>query len=66
MLMLTRKPGETILIGVDIKITICEVRGKGVKLGIDAPPRLRVLRGELDIYDAIIIANKPETGQQPP
>ena len=40
MLLLTRKLGENIRIGDDVKITIVEVKGNHVKLGIDAPPKI--------------------------
>ena len=46
MLILTRKVGETVLIGENISITVVEVRGKQVRLGIEAPPDLLVLRTE--------------------
>lgn len=47
MLMLTRKPGEYIIIGDGIKISIDEIRGKQVKLGIEAPRHMKIVRGEL-------------------
>jgi len=47
MLVLTRKQGETILIGEDIKITILSVNGDAVRIGIDAPKHVKILRAEL-------------------
>lgn len=47
MLVLTRKLGENIRIGDTVKITVIEVRSGQVKLGIDAPPEVRVHRGEI-------------------
>jgi len=47
MLILTRKLGESITIGDDIKITFLDVKGKQVKLGIDAPPHIGVHREEI-------------------
>ena len=47
MLVLSRKPGETILIGDDIEITIVEVRGDTVRIGINAPRNITILRQEL-------------------
>ena len=47
MLVLTRKTDEEILIGDDIKITLVRVKGNTVRLGIDAPREIRVVRGEL-------------------
>lgn len=52
MLVLTRKADEQILIGNDIKITLVRVRGNSVRIGIDAPKDIRVVRGELASKDA--------------
>jgi carbon storage regulator len=46
MLILTRKVGETVLIGENIRIMVVQVRGKQVRLGSEAPPDLLVLRTE--------------------
>lgn len=56
MLLLTRKLGENIRIGDDVKITIVEVKGNHVKLGIDAPPSVKVHREE--IYERIQQENR--------
>jgi carbon storage regulator CsrA len=48
MLVLTRKTQERILIGDNIKITILRVKGASVRIGIDAPADVRVVRGELN------------------
>jgi len=47
MLILTRKLGESITVGDDIKITFLEAKGKQIKLGIDAPPHIAVHREEV-------------------
>ena len=47
MLVLSRKPGEQVVIGNDITITVVEVQGNRVRVGIDAPEQVRILRGEL-------------------
>lgn len=47
MLSLARRPGQKIRIGEDIVIIVREVRGRQVKLGIDAPPQVSVLREEI-------------------
>jgi carbon storage regulator CsrA len=47
MLVLSRKPGEKVVIGNDITLTVVEVRGNRVRLAIDAPDQVRILRGEL-------------------
>lgn len=47
MLVLSRKVGETIMIGDHIKITIVRIGGTSVRIGIEAPPDLAVIRNEL-------------------
>ena len=47
MLVLTRKLNESIMIGDDVKITIVDVRGDQVKLGISAPRQIAVHREEV-------------------
>ena len=47
MLVLSRKAGERILIGDDIKITIVRIGPNTVRLGIDAPGHLNIVREEL-------------------
>ena len=51
MLVLSRKKDETIIIGDDVKITIVDVRGDKVRLGIEAPNEVPVHRRE--VWDAI-------------
>ncbi len=48
MLVLTRRVGEEIVIDGDIRVTVLEVRGNQVRLGIVAPQDVRVLRQELE------------------
>jgi carbon storage regulator len=47
MLVLTRKQGEQIRIGADVVITVVRTKGKSVRLGIQAPAHVPVLRGEI-------------------
>lgn len=47
MLVLTRRPGEEIVIDNDIRITIVTLRGDRVRIGITAPPSIVVDRGEV-------------------
>lgn len=47
MLYLTRKIGESIIINDDIEITVVEVRGKSIKLGLTFPPEASVYRREV-------------------
>lgn len=56
MLALTRKIGERIVIGDDIVVTVVDIKGDNIRLGIDAPKDVKIYRGEL--YDAIAAENK--------
>jgi len=47
VLVLTRKAGEKIVIGDDITITILDVRGDGIRIGIDAPRGIKIQREEV-------------------
>lgn len=47
MLILRRKPGEQLLIGDNIRITVMDVSEGGVRLAIDAPREITILRSEL-------------------
>jgi carbon storage regulator len=47
MLVLSRKPGEKVVIGNGITVTVVEVTGNKVRLGIVAPEQVRILRAEL-------------------
>jgi carbon storage regulator len=47
MLLLTRKLGERIVIGGDILITLVDIKGSHVRIGIDAPSHLGVYRQEI-------------------
>ncbi len=56
MLVLSRQRDETIIIGDDVEITIVDVRGDKVRLGISAPARIAVHRKE--VYEAILRENQ--------
>lgn len=47
MLILTRRPGETVVIQGDIKVHVLAVEGERVKLGVDAPRHVPIVRQEL-------------------
>jgi len=56
LLSLARRPGQKIRIGEDIILVVREIRGRQVKIGIEAPAHVRVLREE--IYEEICQANQ--------
>ena len=51
MLVLTRKPCESIVIGSEIRVTVLELQGRQIRLGIEAPSEISVHRGE--VYERI-------------
>lgn len=56
MLVLTRKVGEGVVIGDNIKVMIVEIKGGGIRLGIEAPPDVKIHRQE--VYDRIFRENQ--------
>lgn len=56
MLVLSRQRDETIMIGDEVEITIVDIRGDKVRLGINAPRNIQVHRKE--VYDAITRENE--------
>jgi len=69
MLVLSRKPSQTIHIGDNIKVTIVQIKGNQVKVAIEAPDDVRILRGELCEWwtadDAAESHNRPVRASQP-
>ena len=61
MLVLSRKLDESIKIGNDIKITILRVKGNTIRIGIDAPSDVRVIRSELRSHDLESSENESST-----
>lgn len=47
MLVLSRKTGDQVFIGSDIVLTVVEVRGDKVRIGIDAPKTVQILRDDI-------------------
>lgn len=66
MLVLSRRPGESIMVGDEVEVRILEVRGHGdqavVRLGITAARHLAIHRKE--VYDAVVEANR-EAAEMP-
>lgn len=63
MLVLSRQRDETIMIGDDVEITIVDIRGDKVRLGINAPRHIQVHRKE--VYDAIKRENQQAANLSP-
>ena len=68
MLVLSRQRDESIMIGDNIVLTVVDIRGDKVRLGIDAPKEIPVHRQE--VYDAIQkekeLASKPDQPEEQP
>ena len=63
MLVLSRQRDETIMIGDDIEVTVVDIRGDKVRLGINAPKEISVHRKE--VYDAIRRENRAAAQVKP-
>ncbi len=63
MLVLSRQRDQKIMIGDDIEITVVDIRGDKVRLGITAPRSIPVHRQE--VYEAIQRENQAATGMRP-
>ncbi|MDR0403959.1 MAG: carbon storage regulator CsrA [Treponema sp.] len=63
MLILSRKINEKIMIGSDISISIIEIRGDQVRIGVDAPKTVKVFRQE--VFDAIMAENRAAAQSSP-
>ncbi len=61
MLILTRRVGETLMIGDDVKVTVLGVKGNQVRIGVDAPRDVTVHREE--IFDRIKKEKEQEDSQ---
>ena len=64
MLALSRKKGEALVVGNNIEITILEVKGDQIKIGIKAPKEVPIYRKE--VYEQIQQANKEAMADQTP
>lgn len=63
MLILSRKVNEKVVIGDNISVSIIEIRGDQVRIGIDAPKKVKVFRQE--VFDAILEQNKAASKSVP-
>jgi carbon storage regulator len=64
MLVLTRRAGESIVIGNDVVVTVLDVRGGQIRIGIDAPRNLAVHR--LEIYQQVLAENQAAASSTDP
>jgi len=56
MLILTRRPGESLYLGDDIRITVLGIQGRQIKLGLQVPAEMTVYREE--VYKRVIEENQ--------
>lgn len=64
MLVLSRKPGERILIGDDVVVTVVRVGPNNVRLGIDAPRDMNIVREELCVPSSAVETSPSNSGQE--
>jgi len=60
MLILTRRVGETVMIGEDVSVTVLRVKGNQVRLGVNAPKNVSVQREE--IFERMKLESDDESG----
>jgi carbon storage regulator len=66
MLVLSRKPSESVVIDGDIRVTVVKISGNKVRLGIEAPPDVAIKRSELSPLAAAALSGHDEgCGPQP-
>jgi len=63
MLILSRRINEKIMIGDDVSISIIEIRGDQVRIGVDAPKTVKVFRQE--VFDSIKAENRAAVESKP-
>ena len=59
MLVLTRRIGESLVIGDDVVVRVLDIKGDVVRIGVDAPRHVQVHREE--VYEAVRAANRAAT-----
>ena len=64
MLVLTRRSNQSIVIGTDVVITVLEIHGDSVRIGVDAPRSVQVHRSE--VFEAVQEANRAAAQQGKP
>ena len=63
MLIISRRPGERIVVGDNVRVEVIEVTGQNVRIGIDAPRAIPVYREEL--WEAVRQANREAARDSP-
>jgi carbon storage regulator len=63
MLILSRKTNEKIMIGDDISVTVIEIRGDQIRIGVDAPKQIKVYRQE--VFDLVKAENRAAAAAEP-
>jgi carbon storage regulator len=63
MLILSRKVNEKIMIGEDISVSIIEIQGDHIRIGVDAPKNIKIFRQE--VFDAIKMENRAAATSAP-
>ncbi len=61
MLVLTRRSNQSIVIGTDVVITVLEIHGDSVRIGVEAPRSIQVHRSE--VFEAVQEANRAAASQ---
>ena len=66
MLVLSRKPSESVVIDGDIRVTVVKISGNRVRLGIEAPPDVAIKRSELSVLAVVpLTGSKDELAPRP-
>lgn len=65
MLVLSRKEGQTIVIGDGIEVQIAAIQGNRVRIAVNAPRSVRVMRGELAEAELVASRRSTETDRAP-